>query len=267
MLIFFAHVKYIGSCVCCSVPAASGRIWCFLSWLPAWGHVCVLLFLHRWSALVGWLSVLECTFWGFLPLFALLHLFPLFHLFVTSISAAFFLFVANPKNKLVCGRKLPLVVSSARGSWLHSNTTVPFIVWHCFGEAQEQQLDVWNFVHDCKSKHWKPFCWPLPLSQSTLPLRNLCARCRTGCHDTLYNVRTLHTPPSPKSIFTLSKPVHSKCVCFKHTILKRSWKPLAQYGWRHVGTPASCTRIAYLFISMLCLQAGIIEKAQVRECS
>ena len=32
-------------------------IWCFLSWLAAWGLVCVLLFLHRWSALVGWLSV------------------------------------------------------------------------------------------------------------------------------------------------------------------------------------------------------------------
>ena len=25
---------------------------CFLSWLAAWGLVCVLLFLHRWSALV-----------------------------------------------------------------------------------------------------------------------------------------------------------------------------------------------------------------------
>ena len=43
----------------------------------AWGVVCVLLFLHRWSALVGWLSVLECALWGFLPLFTLLHLFPL----------------------------------------------------------------------------------------------------------------------------------------------------------------------------------------------
>ena len=62
--------------VCCSVPAASVRIRCFLSWLAVWGLVCVLLSLHRWSALVGWLSVLECTFWGFLPLFALLHLFP-----------------------------------------------------------------------------------------------------------------------------------------------------------------------------------------------
>ena len=49
-----------------------------------WGLVCVLLFLHRWSALVGWLSVLECASWGFLPLFALLHLFPLYRLFVTA---------------------------------------------------------------------------------------------------------------------------------------------------------------------------------------
>ena len=31
---------------------------------------------------MGWLSVFECAFWGFLPLFALLHLFPLFRLFV-----------------------------------------------------------------------------------------------------------------------------------------------------------------------------------------
>ena len=33
-------------------------------------------FCIRWSALMGWLSVLECAFWGSLPLFALLHLFP-----------------------------------------------------------------------------------------------------------------------------------------------------------------------------------------------
>ena len=67
----------------CSVPAASVRIRCFLSWLAAWGLVCVLLFLHRLSVLMGWLSVLECAFRGFLPLFALLHLFTLFRLFVT----------------------------------------------------------------------------------------------------------------------------------------------------------------------------------------
>ena len=36
--------------MCCSVPAASVRIRCFLSWLAAWGLVCVLLFLHCWSA-------------------------------------------------------------------------------------------------------------------------------------------------------------------------------------------------------------------------
>ena len=63
-------------CVCCSVPAASVRIPCFLSWPAAWGVVCVLLFLHRWFALMGWLSVLECAFGGFLPLFTLLQLFP-----------------------------------------------------------------------------------------------------------------------------------------------------------------------------------------------
>ena len=42
--------------------------------------------LQTQPALVGWLSVLECAFWGFLPLFALLHLFPLFRLFVTSFA-------------------------------------------------------------------------------------------------------------------------------------------------------------------------------------
>ena len=58
--------------------------------LAPWGLVCVLLFLHRWSALAGWLSVLECAFWGFLPLFALLHLFPLFRLFVTPLIPMWF---------------------------------------------------------------------------------------------------------------------------------------------------------------------------------
>ena len=58
-----------------------------VSWLAAWGVVCVLLFLHRWSALVGWLSVLECAFWGFLPMFTLLHLFPLSRLSVTHLLA------------------------------------------------------------------------------------------------------------------------------------------------------------------------------------
>ena len=37
----------------------------------------MLPFLCCWSALVDRLSVLECAFWGFLLLFALLHLFPL----------------------------------------------------------------------------------------------------------------------------------------------------------------------------------------------
>ena len=62
-----------------------------VSWLAAWGVVCVLLFLHRWSALVGWLSVLECAFWGVLPLFGLLHLFSLLCLFVTPYCPAFLL--------------------------------------------------------------------------------------------------------------------------------------------------------------------------------
>ena len=52
---------------------ARSRVECFLSWLAAWGLVCVLLFLRCWSALMGQLSVLECAFWGFLLSLALLH--------------------------------------------------------------------------------------------------------------------------------------------------------------------------------------------------
>ena len=52
--------------------------------MPAWGLVRVLPSLCCWCALVGWLSALECAFWDFLLLFALLHLFPLLRLFVTT---------------------------------------------------------------------------------------------------------------------------------------------------------------------------------------
>ena len=54
--------------------------------VAAWGLVCVRLLLHCWSALGGWLSVLGLTFRGFLPLFALLLLFPLFRIFVTRMA-------------------------------------------------------------------------------------------------------------------------------------------------------------------------------------
>ena len=56
---------------------------CFLSSPAVWGLVRVLPFLCCWSALEGRISILECAFWGFLLLFALLHLFPLLRLFVT----------------------------------------------------------------------------------------------------------------------------------------------------------------------------------------
>ena len=59
------------------------RVGCFLSLLAAWGLGRVLLFLRCWSTLVGRLSVLECTFWGFPLLFVLLHQFPQLRLFVT----------------------------------------------------------------------------------------------------------------------------------------------------------------------------------------
>ena len=84
--------------MCCSVPAASVHIRCFLSWLAAWGLVCELRFLHCLSVLVGWLSILKCAFWGFLSLFALLRLFPLFRLFVTHNSG-------NRCNSAKNGRK------------------------------------------------------------------------------------------------------------------------------------------------------------------
>ena len=54
-----------------------------LLWLAAWGLASLIPFLCFWSALMDRISVLECAFWGFLLLFALLHLFPLLRLFVT----------------------------------------------------------------------------------------------------------------------------------------------------------------------------------------
>ena len=44
--------------------------------VAVWGLVRVFPFLCCWSALLGWLFVLECAFWVFLLLLALLHLFP-----------------------------------------------------------------------------------------------------------------------------------------------------------------------------------------------
>ena len=76
----------------------------------------MFLFLHRWSALVGWLSVLECAVWGFLP-FALLHLFPLFRLFVKTQST----YRQNRVRKVLTGaRGLPrrLGLSYMCTAWL-----------------------------------------------------------------------------------------------------------------------------------------------------
>ena len=63
-------------CVALFVSAAPVRVGCFLPSPAVWGLFRVLPFFCCWSALVGWLSVLECAFWGFLLLFALLYLFP-----------------------------------------------------------------------------------------------------------------------------------------------------------------------------------------------
>ena len=75
-------LRAVGCRVCCFVSNAP--VGCFLSLRAAWGLVRVLPFLCCWSALTGRLSVLECAFWGFLLLFALLHPFPLLRVFVTS---------------------------------------------------------------------------------------------------------------------------------------------------------------------------------------
>ena len=64
---------------------------CFLSSPAVWGLVRVLPFLCCWSALEGRISILECAFWGFLLLFALLHLFPLLSLVVTYSTNQFLL--------------------------------------------------------------------------------------------------------------------------------------------------------------------------------
>ena len=62
------------------VSAAPVRVGCFSSSLAVWGHICELPFLCCWF---GRLSVLECAFWVFLVLLALLHLLPRLRLFVT----------------------------------------------------------------------------------------------------------------------------------------------------------------------------------------
>ena len=67
-------LRAVWCCVCCSVSAGPVRVGCFVPLLAAWRLVRVLPFLCCWSAHVGRPSVLECAFWGFLLLFALLHL-------------------------------------------------------------------------------------------------------------------------------------------------------------------------------------------------
>ena len=85
MLFIWLRSGLLGAvCAALFVSAASVRIGCFWLSLAVWGLVRVLPLLCCWSALVGRLSVLECAFWGFLLLFALLHLFPLLRLFVTE---------------------------------------------------------------------------------------------------------------------------------------------------------------------------------------
>ena len=88
-------------CAALFVSAAPVRVGCLLSSPAALGLVRVLPFLCCWSALVGRLSVLERAFWGFLLLFALLHLFPLLRLFVTC---------TEPKKSFLWHRNLRLGV-------------------------------------------------------------------------------------------------------------------------------------------------------------
>ena len=69
------------------VSLAPVRIGCLSCRCRRLGALLVLPFLCCWSALVGRLSVLECASWTLLLLFALLHLFPVFHLFVKQLEA------------------------------------------------------------------------------------------------------------------------------------------------------------------------------------
>ena len=84
---YLVALRAVGCRVCCFVSAAHVCVGCFLSSPAVLGLVRVLPFKCRCSALVGWLSVLQCAFWGFLLLFALLHLFPLLRLYVTQTRA------------------------------------------------------------------------------------------------------------------------------------------------------------------------------------
>ena len=77
------HSGLLGAVCVVRLFPPTPRVGCFLSPPAFWGLVRVLPFLCCWSALVDRLSVLECAFWGFLLLFALLHLFPLLRLVVT----------------------------------------------------------------------------------------------------------------------------------------------------------------------------------------
>ena len=72
--------------VSCFVSAAPVCVGCILPFAGYLGPCSCASVLCCWSALIGWLSVLECAFWGFLLLLALLHLFPLLCLFVTPIQ-------------------------------------------------------------------------------------------------------------------------------------------------------------------------------------
>ena len=72
--LYLVALRAVWCRVCRFVSAAPLRVGCVLSLPAAWGLVRVLPLLCCWFALVGRLFVLECNFWGFLLLFALLHL-------------------------------------------------------------------------------------------------------------------------------------------------------------------------------------------------
>ena len=65
---------------------------------------------------MGWLSVLERAFWGFLLLFALLHLFPLFRLFVTGTVGAEPVAGTLASERELAGRSLSAVGDSPKMS-------------------------------------------------------------------------------------------------------------------------------------------------------
>ena len=121
-------LRAVGCRVCCFVCFRRPRArWVFLVVAGCSGPcscapVLVLLVCARGPALF----VLECAFWGFLPLFPLLHLFPLLRLFVTLNRGTLPCFLSVVRSTLSVVRSTPCICSTSSGtSLLHSMPPPP----------------------------------------------------------------------------------------------------------------------------------------------